>query len=113
MKTMDVDNALLADDAKDRKKLYRDLQKQIEKTEKRRAKITTAAGAMASEAETLFKNWETSISSPALHHPALASLGAQLAHHDPARTGPHSVIMASSRPRCTHTFRWRAARTRP
>jgi hypothetical protein len=60
MKTMDVYNALMADDATDRKKLYRDLQKEMENTHKRRAEITTRAGAMATEAETLFKSWEVS-----------------------------------------------------
>jgi hypothetical protein len=60
MKTMDVYNALLADDAKDRKKLYRELQKEMETTEKRRAEIATRAGAMTTEAEVLFKSWETS-----------------------------------------------------
>jgi ElaB/YqjD/DUF883 family membrane-anchored ribosome-binding protein len=60
MKTMDVYNALLADDAKDRKKLYRELQKEMETTEKRRAEIATRAGAMTTEAEVLFKSWEAS-----------------------------------------------------
>jgi DUF2959 family protein len=63
MKTMDVYNALLADDAKDRKKLYKDLQKEMESTEKRRAEIATRAGAMRGEADTLFKSWETSAAS--------------------------------------------------
>ena len=60
MKTMDVYNALVADDAKDRKKLYKDLQKEMENTQKRRAEITARAGTMATEADTLFKSWETS-----------------------------------------------------
>ena len=60
MKTMDVYNALMAEDAKDRKKLYRDLQKEMENTQKQRAEITTRAGAMGTEADTLFKSWETS-----------------------------------------------------
>ncbi|HEY5906781.1 MAG TPA: DUF2959 family protein [Vicinamibacteria bacterium] len=60
MKTMDVYNALMADVAADRKKLYKDLQKEMDNTEKRRAEITTRGGAMTIEAETLFKGWETS-----------------------------------------------------
>jgi hypothetical protein len=60
IKTMDVYNALVADDAKDRKKLYRDLQKEMETTQKQRAEITTRAGAAATEADALFKGWETS-----------------------------------------------------
>lgn len=60
MKTMDVYNALMADDATDRKKLYRDLQKEMDTTQKRRAEIVTRVGAMAAEADTLFKSWEIS-----------------------------------------------------
>jgi hypothetical protein len=60
LKTMDAYNALLADDAKDRKKMYRDLQKEMENTEKRRAEITRRSGLMATEAQSLFKSWETS-----------------------------------------------------
>ena len=59
-KTIDVYNALMADDAKDRKKLYRDLQKEMESTQKRRAEIITRVGAMAADADTLFKSWEVS-----------------------------------------------------
>lgn len=60
MKTMDVYNALMAEDAKDRKKLYKDLQKEMDSTEKRRAEIARRSTAMATEAQTLFKSWETS-----------------------------------------------------
>jgi gas vesicle protein len=59
MKTMDVYNSLVAGEGKDVKKLYKDLQKEMENTEKRRAEITTRAGAMTTEADTLFKSWET------------------------------------------------------
>ena len=69
MKTMDVYNALVAIDAKDRKKLYRDLQKEMENTQKRRAEIMTKAGAMTSEADTLFKSWE--VSAAAIESPSL------------------------------------------
>jgi hypothetical protein len=60
MKTMDVYNALMAEDAKDRKKLYKDLQKEMDTTEKRRAEIARRSTAMSTEAQTLFKSWETS-----------------------------------------------------
>ena len=60
MKTMDVYNALMAEDAKDRKKLYKDLQKEMESTEKRRAEIAKRSNAMEIEAQSLFKSWETS-----------------------------------------------------
>jgi ElaB/YqjD/DUF883 family membrane-anchored ribosome-binding protein len=60
LKTMGVYNTLLADEAKDRKKLYRDLQKEMGNTDKRRAEIATRVGAMSREADTLFKAWEAS-----------------------------------------------------
>jgi len=59
MKTMDVYNKLMAGDVQDVKKLYRDLQKEMESTEKQRAEIKTRAAAMSSEADTLFKSWES------------------------------------------------------
>jgi len=60
MKTMDVYNALMADDATDRKKLYKSLQKEMENTEKRRAKIDEESAKMSAEADTLFKQWTDS-----------------------------------------------------
>lgn len=60
MKTMDVYNALMADDATDRKKLYKNLQKEMQKTEERRAKITEESAKMNGEADTLFTQWADS-----------------------------------------------------
>lgn len=60
MKTMDVYNALMADDAQDRKKLYKNLQKEMSNTEKRRAKIDEEAAKMKTEADTLFTQWAES-----------------------------------------------------
>jgi hypothetical protein len=60
MKTMDVYNALMADDATDRKKLYKSVQKEMDNTEKRRMKITEEAAKMKSEADTLFAQWAES-----------------------------------------------------
>jgi hypothetical protein len=57
MKTMDVYNALLADDATDRKKLYKNLQKEMDNTEQRRLKIGEEAAKMQTEADTLFAQW--------------------------------------------------------
>ena len=59
-KTMDVYNALMADDAKDRRKLYKSLQKEMDNTEKRRAKIGDEATKMKTEADTLFAQWAQS-----------------------------------------------------
>lgn len=59
-KTLDVYNALMADDATDRKKLYNSLQKEMENTENRRAKISEEAATMKAEADTLFKQWTDS-----------------------------------------------------
>jgi len=60
MKTMDVYNGLMADDAADRKKLYKSLQKEMENTEKRRAKIDEESAKMSVEADTLFQQWADS-----------------------------------------------------
>ena len=57
MKTMDVYNALMADDAADRKKLYKNLQKEMDNTEKRRLKIAEEAAKMNAEADALFAQW--------------------------------------------------------
>jgi hypothetical protein len=57
MKTMDVYNALMADDAKDHKKLYKSLQKEMDNTEKRRLKIAEEAAKMNAEADALFAQW--------------------------------------------------------
>ena len=60
MKTIDVYNALMADDAQDRKKLYKNLQKEMDNTEKRRLKIDEEAAKMKTEADTLFTQWAES-----------------------------------------------------
>jgi len=59
-KTMDVYNSLMADDATDRQKLYKSLQKEMENTDKRRAKIEEEAAKMRSAADTLFGQWADS-----------------------------------------------------
>ena len=69
MKTMDVYNALMADDATDRKKLYSSLQKEMANTEKRRAKIDEESATMKAAAETLFGQWASS--SAAIENPDL------------------------------------------
>jgi len=60
MKTMDVYNALMADDAKDRKKLYGTLQKEMANVDKQRAKIDDESAAMKAEADALFRQWTES-----------------------------------------------------
>jgi len=57
VKTMTAYNAVLADDAKDRKGLYKKLQSEMEDTEKRRADVVKADDAMKLEADTVFKSW--------------------------------------------------------
>jgi hypothetical protein len=59
-KTMDVYNGLMADDARDRKGLYKKLQSEMASTEKRRSEITLRADEMKAEADTLFKSWADS-----------------------------------------------------
>lgn len=60
MKTMDVYNGLMADDATDRKGLYKKLQSEMAATEKRRSEITLRADEMKAEADALFKSWADS-----------------------------------------------------
>jgi DNA repair exonuclease SbcCD ATPase subunit len=59
-KTMDVYNGLMADDAKDRKSLYKKLQSEMDNTDKRRAEIRVRADEMKVAADTLFKSWADS-----------------------------------------------------
>ena len=60
MKTMEVYNSLFADDADNRKKIYNNIQKEMENTEKRRGKIVEEAAKMNAEADALFKDWTNS-----------------------------------------------------
>jgi hypothetical protein len=60
MKTMDVYNGLMADDATDRKGAYKKLQQEMQSTEKRRSEIALKADEMKAEADTLFKSWTDS-----------------------------------------------------
>ena len=59
-KTMEVYNSLFAGNADNRKKIYNNIQKEMERTEQRRAKITEEASKMDAEAGTLFKDWTSS-----------------------------------------------------
>lgn len=68
-KTMDVYNSLFADDAKHHKKIYKNIQKEMENTNKRQAKVREEAAKMNAEADTLFKDW--SISAAAIESPDL------------------------------------------
>jgi hypothetical protein len=68
-KTSDVYNGLMADDATDRKGLYKKLQSEMATTEKRRADIGVRSGEMKTEADTLFKSWADS--SAAISDPLL------------------------------------------
>lgn len=68
-KTMEVYNSIFAEDAKDRKGLYKKLQSEMESTEKHRAEIAKRAEAMKMEADAVFKSWADSagaIASPDL-----------------------------------------------
>lgn len=60
LKTMDVYNALMADDARDRKKLYGNLQKEMANADKRRTAIGDQAARMKAEAKALFDQWAAS-----------------------------------------------------
>ena len=68
-KTMDVYNSIFLDEAKDRKGIYKKLQKEMQTTEERRAAIGRHTADMDLEADALFKSWATSaatIQSPEL-----------------------------------------------
>jgi hypothetical protein len=60
MKTMEVYNSLFADEATDRRKIYNQIQKEMENTDRRRARISEEAAKMNAEADTLFKGWADS-----------------------------------------------------
>lgn len=60
-KTMDAYNALMAEDAKDRKSLYKKLQSEIAATEKKRSEIRMRADEMRGESEILFQSWTDSL----------------------------------------------------
>ena len=59
-KTMDVYNSLFADDAKNHRKIYNNIQKEMENIDKRRQKIREEATKMDGEAATLFNDWANS-----------------------------------------------------
>jgi len=59
-KTMDVYNSLFAQDAENLRKIYNNIQKEMDNTEKRRAKIREESAKMNAEADTLFKDWANS-----------------------------------------------------
>lgn len=60
LKTIDVYNAILAEGAKDRKKLYKKLQSDMESTEEKRAEVGRKADQMKLEAGIVFKSWADS-----------------------------------------------------
>jgi hypothetical protein len=62
-KTVDAYNAMLAPDVKDRRDAYKQLQKEMANTEKRRAEVSTRSGEMNTEADKLFKGWQDSLAS--------------------------------------------------
>jgi Protein of unknown function (DUF2959) len=68
-KTMLVYNAIFADDAKDRKSLYKKVQGEMDTMEKRRTEIGKAADEMKVEADAVFKSWADSMS--AIENPDL------------------------------------------
>jgi conjugal transfer/entry exclusion protein len=62
-KTADAYNAMLAPDVKDRRDAYKQLQKEMANTEKKRAEVSTRNGEMNTEADKLFKSWQDSLAS--------------------------------------------------
>ena len=62
-KTVDSYNALLAPDVKDRRDAYKQLQKEMANSEKKRADVSTRSGEMRTESDKLFKGWQDSLAS--------------------------------------------------
>jgi DNA repair exonuclease SbcCD ATPase subunit len=60
-KTVDVYNALMAQDAKDRKALYKKLQSELAATEKKRSEIRMRSDELRGESEILFQSWTDSL----------------------------------------------------
>jgi hypothetical protein len=60
-KTMDAYNAMLAPDVRDRRDAYKQLQKEMTNSEKKRAEVSTRSGEMNTEADKLFKGWQDSL----------------------------------------------------
>jgi len=62
-KTVDAYNAVLAPDVKDRRDAYKKLQKEMASAEKKRAAVVTRTDEVNTEADKLFKSWESSTAS--------------------------------------------------
>jgi chromosome segregation ATPase len=62
-KTMQAYNAVLAPDVKDRQDAFKQLQKEISTTEKKRAEVSARRDQLNVEADKLFKSWESSTAS--------------------------------------------------
>ena len=60
VRTMAVYNSLMADNAENRRRLFTNLQREMERSDERRARITQRVVAMDAEANTLFGQWSTS-----------------------------------------------------
>jgi DNA repair exonuclease SbcCD ATPase subunit len=59
-KTLDAYDAVLAENVKDRRSAYKDLQKEMDNTEKKREQIKLRTGDMDNDASTLFQSWADS-----------------------------------------------------
>jgi DNA repair exonuclease SbcCD ATPase subunit len=76
-KTMTAYNTVLSPDAKDRRDSYKQLQKEMATSEKRRAEVRSRHDEMKGEAEKLFASWQSStaaIQSPELRQKSEARL---------------------------------------
>ena len=60
VRTMEIYNSLMADNAENRRRLFGNLQREMERTEERRARITERVATMDAEADTLFGEWSKS-----------------------------------------------------
>lgn len=60
VRTMAIYNSLMADDAENRRRLFGNLQREMDRTEERRARIADRVATMDAEADTLFGQWSKS-----------------------------------------------------
>ncbi len=84
-KTMDAYNGVFAPDVKDRRDVYKKLQKEMANSDKKRADVALRSTEMNAEADKLFKGWEASTA--AIQSPDLRKRSEQRLHQTQNRFG--------------------------
>lgn len=89
VRTMEVYNSLMADNAQNRRRLFTNLQREMDRTDERRARIAQRVATMDAEANTLFGQWATStaaITTESLRQRSEERLAATRARHGEIHT---------------------------